>query len=409
MLALSSALLIAFTFGYLKVTTYFRYDPTAPTFSFRLSSVPSSSVGFPTSSLPRGAMPPGPHMPLVWGGMMTDNPNAPHIPDPDSWRTDTLPTPFEPFTCPAWPDSMHFSLWCTGLTATVVLLMLFYNLHLKLCGHQYRTWWTNCRKTFFPRFTWMELFLPFIFLKGKYAWTELLLPFVVLPLSRLKLNTYWQDLWHITTYLHWILFRDSYSSTSSPSPSTKEESKPKSTLPRVKKSKKLVMTVLTTLATIGSSNPFELKSGGVLRRDLRRFQAPCGGLDSNKLCNHPLKHMALLTRLQEDNQIFNDTIKDSKVNISSAVLDSGASFTAITRADLHLVTRGSWQRLDNPIILDGIAGGVTVTWKCRIKFETINEQGELVQRETTAYYNENLPCMLLSPQAFLHEHYMEAI
>ncbi len=411
MLALSSALLIAFTFGYFKATTSLHYDPTRPIFSFRLTPSdkaappPSSSVGF----LAREELPPA-HasiMTLVSGGMMDDE-NAPHIPKPDSWRSEKLPQPYEHTTCPAWPDSMRFYFWSTGLTATVVLLMFFYNLHLKLCGHRYGTWWASCRKTFFPRFTWMELFLPFIFLKGKYAWKELLLPFIVLPLTRLKLRSYWQDLWKLTTHIHWIFFRDSYSSPPSPSPPVKKESKSKSTLPRVK-SKKLVMTILTALATIGSSNPFELKSGGVLRRDLRRFQGPCGGLDSNKLCNHPKKHQALLTRLQEDNQIFKDTIKDSKVNISSAVLDSGASFTAITRSDLHLVIKGSWRRLDDPIILDGIAGGVTVKWKCRIKFETINEKGEIVRSETTAYYNENLPCMLMSPQAFLHEQYMEAI
>ena len=172
------------------------------------------------------------------------------------------------------------------------------------------------------------------------------------------------------------------------------------------------MTILTALATIGSSNPFELKSERALRRDLRRFQGPSGGLDSNKLYCNPGKrhvHKALLTRLETDTTIFKDTIKDSQVSISSAVLDSGASFTAITSADLHLVIPGSWKRLRSPIILDGIAGGVTVEWKCRIKFETINDKGEIVQSKTEAYYNANLPCMLMSPQAFLQGEYMEAI
>ena len=89
---MSSALLIAYTFGYFKVTTFpsFLRDPTLAFFTFRAS--PSSSVDFLPSGLPPSTR--VSPIPLVSGGIVDrlDTQNKPHIPKPDSWRTDQLPT-----------------------------------------------------------------------------------------------------------------------------------------------------------------------------------------------------------------------------------------------------------------------------------------------------------------------------
>ena len=150
----------------------------------------------------------------------------------------------------------------------------------------------------------------------------------------------------------------------------------------------MMLTCMTALATINSCSPFELKSARLLRRDLRQFQAPLGGLDSNKLSQSVTKthvHKALLTRLQDDSELFQSALLGSNTKISSAVLDSGASFTSITKENLHLVKPGSWSQLKRPIHLDGIAGGLVVAWKCKVQFETVNHKGDTIlmkQRRT---------------------------
>ena len=99
----------------------------------------------------------------------------------------------------------------------------------------------------------------------------------------------------------------------------------------------------------------------------------------------------------------------SRTQISNAVIDSGASFTSIPKDNQHLVIPGSWSQLKLAIQLDGIAGGIRVKWKCRIRFETVNHEGEVEVYETKAYYHQDLPCMLLSPQAFLQGQYLRQV
>ena len=74
-----------------------------------------------------------------------------------------------------------------------------------------------------------------------------------------------------------------------------------------------------------------------------------------------------------------------------------------------MVKPGSWIQLDRPIQLDGIAGGLLVQWKCKVGFETINHDGDVIPCETEAHYHEDLPCMLISPQALLQGQYLHQI
>ena len=47
--------------------------------------------------------------------------------------------------------------------------------------------------------------------------------------------------------------------------------------------------------------------------------------------------------------------------------------------------------------------------KCKVAFETINHEGEVIPCETEAHYHEDLPCMLISPQALLQGQYLHQI
>ena len=162
---------------------------------------------------------------------------------------------------------------------------------------------------------------------------ELLLPYLILPQWKLtnsfiKLKALWSDSPIIAKHFHWLIFRDSYCSLpSTPTKKTKPSKETKST-PQPSWSRRMIMTCMTALATINASSPFELKSDRLLRRDLRQFQHPQGGLNSHNLSQSKTKahvHKALLTRLQSDSELFWSALLSSNTKISSAVLDSGAS------------------------------------------------------------------------------------
>ena len=62
---------------------------------------------------------------------------------------------------------------------------------------------------------------------------------------------------------------------------------------------------------------------------------------------------------------------------------------------------GTLQDLPSPIKLDGIAGGLVVTKQGQVCWEALDDFGNVVPFQTQAFYQEKLPCRLLSPQAFL--------
>ena len=66
-------------------------------------------------------------------------------------------------------------------------------------------------------------------------------------------------------------------------------------------------------------------------------------------------------------------------------------------------------KLDVPLLLDGIAGGIIVEYKCESQFDCIDKDGNSFTCRTEAYYHEQLPCMLLSPQAFLNTQHLQKL
>jgi hypothetical protein len=170
------------------------------------------------------------------------------------------------------------------------------------------------------------------------------------------------------------------------------------------------MTAMTALATLSAPAPFQLSSDAQLRRALTRYKNPLGGLNTNKLSLSTAQsspHQALLTQLHNSDMEFKECINHFALPIYSAVIDSGASFTSINNKSL--VVPRTMFKMDVPIMLDGIAGGITVEYKCEIEFECIDKGGNSFLCRTDAYYHEKLPCMLLSPQAFLHTQHLQKL
>ena len=81
------------------------------------------------------------------------------------------------------------------------------------------------------------------------------------------------------------------------------------------------------------------------------------------------------------------------------IVDSGASKVMTNnRAD---AIPGTLKKLDTPVEADGIAGGLTVEYKCMVAWETLDTYGNPINLVTPALVCEDLPCRLLSPQSFL--------
>ena len=207
----------------------------------------------------------------------------------------------------------------------------------------------------------------------------------------------------LINYVVRLFFRDSFVRPSTQPVPTAQKT------PSRSPTKKLMLASLAALASIHSASPIQLKSDRQFRKDIQRYKSPLGGLNTTKLSLSTSKnavHKALITKLNTDTIAFNECL-DSKLPVISCVVDSGASFTSVN--DETLVVPGSMTLLDNPIELDGIAGGFVVEHKCQIQFECVDIDGEPLSRTTEAYYHPELPCMLMSPQAFLQHQFIQKL
>ena len=81
------------------------------------------------------------------------------------------------------------------------------------------------------------------------------------------------------------------------------------------------------------------------------------------------------------------------------IADSCCSFTCTNNKDDF--DPGSMTLLPKPLTLGGIAGGLEVKYQGNVHWETVDDDGNVLSLQTKAYLQEQLPCRLLSPQAFL--------
>ena len=64
---------------------------------------------------------------------------------------------------------------------------------------------------------------------------------------------------------------------------------------------------------------------------------------------------------------------------------------------------GTLKKLENSTALGGIAGDLKVEYESELCWETLNDQGDIIQFKGTGYLVPGLPTRLFSPQSFLHE------
>ena len=272
--------------------------------------------------------------------------DSPHLPSLDAWRFHTQHQLKHQRTI-HWPTNLRLHLF--GLSSLLVCVwMWFYNIHLKLAGFTWALWSKATRKLVIPN-----------------------------------------------QLVDCLTFEDSFDKDNPVVPLSKEPKQRHAPTRRLKS-----LSSLAALATISSMferhNMFQLQSDLLLRQRLRKSRNCFGGLDSNKI--KPGDLCALQAKLQSDDELFS-AVTQNNPNIVSSICDTGSSFNVTGNS--NLIKPGTMVKLDKPIELDGIAGGLELHHKGVASLEIIKNDGTPYQFEVEMYFAEDFPCTLISPQATL--------
>ena len=145
-----------------------------------------------------------------------------------------------------------------------------------------------------------------------------------------------------------------------------------------------------------SHNVFQLQSETQMFKKLRKYRGFQGMLNTARLPEPDLKALRQVIHLTSDSiEEASPTGDDS----FTAIVDSGCSLTCTNSK--HDFLPGTLKELSKPLTLGGIAGGLEVKYEGIVSWETVDEYGNIVALQTKAYLQEQLPCRLFSPQAFL--------
>ena len=141
-----------------------------------------------------------------------------------------------------------------------------------------------------------------------------------------------------------------------------------------------------------------LRSENQFGNHLRKYRAYNGSLDTSKLTPHDLS--VLQRHLRDKTQLLHQ-LTDHNPNAFTCIVDSGCSYSATnTFSD---VDPKSIRRLSNPILLGGIAGGLTIEFVGQATWETLDNDGNLFSITDSVLIHPDLPHRLLSPQSFLSQ------
>ena len=286
------------------------------------------------------------------GGDLTTSEQAHTFSLYESWRNpNILFEPPEPSFC-GYPAALGLALFSSTTMVSISILMWFYNFHLKCGGTNWINWTIKTCKRVFP--------------------------------------TSFAD----------IRLKDSYNGPPIATPPKLMIAAARATSPKMVRHKAKLLAALTMLGTVaGQRETFLLQSDVQLRQNLRKYRLPnTGALGTNRL--NPKVRRALLQQMQDQDDIFQE-ISKNEPNTYSTIIDTGASASCVN--DRNILVPGSLRRLQKPIKLDGIAGGQMVEYTGRVELETLDANGNLFSIQTKVMLNENLPCILISPQSVLKE------
>ena len=263
----------------------------------------------------------------------------------DPWRFE-LPKP--PTAVPNGFKVFPAHLGAATFSCCVLLSMWFYNFFLKVGGFTWSQWMLVTTKLIIPRF-----------------------------------NDGWQD-----------SFQDSFDKDNPVQPHHRSRSAPAQP-PSLKRSM-LMVTFAMLNSVLGNSQGFQLRSESTFRNRLRKYRGYNGQLETTNLSGGDL--FALQQRVKASQEMFSAAIDGSK-DAHSAVVDTGCSCSATN--DPNDAIPGTLRKLDEPIELGGIAGGLKIEWMAKANWETLDNNGKVQPIQLDVLIHESLPSRLLSPQAFL--------
>jgi hypothetical protein len=87
------------------------------------------------------------------------------------------------------------------------------------------------------------------------------------------------------------------------------------------------------------------------------------------------------------------------------IVDSGCTKTA-TGFEADFIP-GTLANLEHPIRMDGIAGGLNIRQEGKVRYEIIDDKGNVQELVAEAYHIPQLGCRLFSPQAYFRQLRME--
>jgi hypothetical protein len=148
------------------------------------------------------------------------------------------------------------------------------------------------------------------------------------------------------------------------------------------------------LSTAVSATPLELKSE---LQYTQRLRSCLGNLNIHKLT--PVDRLHLHCQINIANQTFSNSLTDHSSVVVTGVVDGGASHWASNC--FHDCDPAPIRRLSKPISLDRIVGGTDIHFIGTAHFETLNLKGDVIPFKVDLLLSDNIPGLLISPQAFL--------
>ena len=158
---------------------------------------------------------------------------------------------------------------------------------------------------------------------------------------------------------------------------------------------RILLLALQAASLIAHEQPEITLNQGICRRQsLQRYRGYMGLLNTSKFETE-----------SEDMQRLRKTLEEMPQGLLTStdsfqlIVDSGCTLSS-TPDPLDFIP-GTLQPLIHPVRMDGIAGGLTVTKSGTVRYEIIDDRGDVHPLEMQAYYLPQLKTRLLSPQAFL--------
>jgi hypothetical protein len=158
--------------------------------------------------------------------------------------------------------------------------------------------------------------------------------------------------------------------------------------------------LLAVMGLISSSltqvQPFALCADVAFRRDLRCYRSGVGDLQTSALNT---KDLSVLHRQLRSSGLVFQELTTNNPHAFTCIVDSGCSHSATNSfADVDPTTI---RELNEPIVLGGIAGGLSIKYVGHANWETLDDYGNVVSFNEDVLIHPDLPDRLLSPQAFL--------